>query len=243
MFNALKRSDTHAISLLKADHRKVEALYAEFESADSSAQRVRLVREICTELTLHAELEEAQFYPAALKALDREDDKLVHEAAVEHRTLKQLIEAISGTGPADKLFEANVTVLMEYVKHHVREEENDLFPALERTKLDLEALGARMLDAKERLRKSLGRRRTPASRTKVAVASFGPPESSDRSIVRAMTPRKSGSRKTAGRTAARKSTARGARTTTRAKKAAGQGGSKRATGARASAASRSRRAR
>lgn len=243
MFNALRRSDTHAIALLRADHRKVEALYSEFEAAESSAQRVRLAREICTELTLHAQLEESLFYPAALKAFDREDDKLVHEAAVEHRTLKQLIEAIDGTGPSDKLFVANVAVLMEYVKHHVREEEREMFPALEGTRLDLEALGTRMLEAKERLRKALGRKRAPASRTRVSVASFGAPESSDRSIERAMAPRgRAGARKTGGRTAARKSATRGTRSSTRAK-GAGQGATKRRAGARTGAAPRTRRGR
>ncbi|HVF34818.1 MAG TPA: hemerythrin domain-containing protein [Candidatus Saccharimonadia bacterium] len=180
---SLRRSDTHALVLLKQDHRKVEKLFADFEDSQVSATRVRIAREICTELTVHAQLEENVLYPAALRALDREDDKLIREAAVEHRTVKQLIESINGTGAGDRLFEANVTVLMEYVKHHVREEEREMFPKLESSKLDLEALGARMLEEKTRLEQQLEARKRPASRTRVSVPSFGPPEASDRSVI------------------------------------------------------------
>lgn len=217
---SLRRSDTHALVLLKQDHRKVEKLFAEFEDARDSAKRVRIVRAICSELTVHAQLEETLFYPAALRALDREDDKLIREAAVEHRTLRQLIESIDGTGAGDPLFEANVTVLMEYVKHHVREEEREMFPKLEAAKLDLEALGARMLEEKARLEQQLERRRGPASRTKVSVPSFGPPESSDRSVL----PRGNGNaRKTGpatGRTASKRP-AKAARATRPSGKRAG----------------------
>src|SRR5688572_21752296 len=115
LFSSLTRSDTHAVSLLKADHRQVERLFREFEDARDGASKVRIARDICTELTLHAEVEETLLYPNALRALDRDGDKLVREAAVEHRSLKQLIEAIDGTGPSNTLFEANVTVLKEYV--------------------------------------------------------------------------------------------------------------------------------
>ena len=184
MFSSLTRSDTHAVSLLKADHRQVERLFRAFEDARDSASKVRIARDICTELTLHAQVEESLFYPAAIRALDKDGDKLVREAAVEHRSLKQLIEAIDGTGPSNTLFEANVTVLREYVEHHVREEEHELFPKLERTKLDLEALGGRMLELKQRLQKDVRGRRKPASRTRVSVPSFGPPEKSDRSVTR-----------------------------------------------------------
>jgi hemerythrin superfamily protein len=183
MFMSLGKTDTHAVVLLKQDHHKVEKLFAEFEDADDSATKVRLAREICTELTVHATLEELLFYPAALRALGRDDDDLVREAAVEHRTMKQLIEAIDGTGPGDRLFTANVTVLMEYVKHHVREEEHELFPKVERSKkIDLEALGTRMLDERARLLKQVQRGRAPASRTRVSVPSLGTPASSDRAV-------------------------------------------------------------
>ena len=219
------KTDTHAVVLLKQDHHKVEKLFAEFEDAKDSASKVRLAREICTELTVHATLEEMLFYPAALRALGRDDDALVREAAVEHRTLKQLIEAIDGTGPGDRLFTANVTVLMEYVKHHVREEEHELFPKVEKSKkVDLEALGARMLEERARLAQLLQRRRAPASRTRVSVPSLGTPGSSDRSV--APPARK----RTTKRAAATRAGKGGGRKATRGT------GSSRATGSRASGA-------
>ena len=200
MFMSLGRTDTHAIVLLKQDHHRVEKLYAQFEDAKDSASKVRLARDICTELAVHARLEEVLLYPAALRVLDRKDDALVHEAAVEHRTLKQLVAAIDGTGPGDRLFSANVKVLMEYVKHHVREEEHELFPKLEKSKkLDLEALGKRMVEERAKLVAQLGRRRAPASRTRVSAPAFGTPSQSERSVA----PRRSKAKRASGTAAKR----------------------------------------
>src|SRR5690242_204873 len=115
-----------AIDLLKQDHREVETLFREFESTDDDARKVELAETICAELAVHAEIEEKIFYPAAREALPDDKQDLVAEATVEHASLKKLIADIDGSSPRDELFEANVKVLSEYVKHHVREEETEL---------------------------------------------------------------------------------------------------------------------
>jgi hemerythrin superfamily protein len=140
--------------LLKADHRKVEKLFAAFEDAEDE-QKVELAREICTELSVHAEAEEKAFYPAAREALGDEGDDLVREAIVEHRSLKELIAAIDGSSPKQDLFEANVKVLKEYVEHHVKEEEKELFPMLEKADFDAQVAGAKVAATKTRLMKKV----------------------------------------------------------------------------------------
>lgn len=140
--------------LLKADHRKVEKLFAALEHAEGE-EKVSLARAICIELSVHAEAEERAFYPAAREALDEEGDDLVKEAIVEHRTLKQLIADIDGSSPKQDLFEANLKVLEEYVKHHVKEEEDELFPKFEATDFDEIAIGEKLAGVKARLMKKV----------------------------------------------------------------------------------------
>lgn len=137
-----------AISLLKADHREVEQLFAEFESADDDAEKRDIAERVCAALTQHAEIEERIFYPAAREALGEEEASLLDEAEVEHASVKQLISEIEGADD-DPLFEARVKVLSEYVKHHVKEEEKELMPAAKRSELDLEELGRRIKAEKE----------------------------------------------------------------------------------------------
>jgi hemerythrin superfamily protein len=143
-----QKSETHAITLLKNDHATVDALFKEWERAEDKPTKASLVNDICNALSVHAKIEEEIFYPQAMNVLDRDGDDLIREAAVEHGTLKGLIQRIADTGPSDDMFEAHVKVLMEYVKHHVKEEENEMFPKIERTELDLEELGARLMDRK-----------------------------------------------------------------------------------------------
>lgn len=140
-----------AVVLLKADHRKVEGLFSEFEAAKRSDQKGRIVKQICSELTVHATLEEKDFYPAAQEALKNDDQDLVAEARVEHATLKWLIAQLENAAPDADLYEAKVTVLKEYVQHHVKEEEKEMFPKLKKTELDLKALGAKLATSKEKI--------------------------------------------------------------------------------------------
>jgi len=152
---AQKTSD--AISLLIEDHNKVKKLFKEFEglkkSRTSKDKKSKLVKEICTELTIHAQVEEEVFYPAVRKAIDDQD--LMDEAEVEHAGAKELISQLEEMSPDEDLYDAKVTVLSEYIDHHVKEEEQEMFPSVKKTKLDLSKLGAEISKLKEELKLEL----------------------------------------------------------------------------------------
>nr|WP_298719979.1 hemerythrin domain-containing protein [uncultured Steroidobacter sp.] len=144
-----------AIALLKQDHRAVEALFDEFEEADESEQS-ELATRICQMLTVHAQIEEELLYPQAKEALDEEEDELVYEAEIEHNSAKELIAKIEASTPEDPEFKPLVSVLGEYVKHHVKEEEKELFPALKETELDLKEMGSQLAQRKMQLMEQMG---------------------------------------------------------------------------------------
>jgi len=146
-----------AIALLKADHVKVTAMFQQYDKLSDRAQAKKgeLCRRICNELKVHTQIEEEIFYPATRAALPREDD-LLDEAKVEHDGAKQLIAQLEAMEPGEDLYDAKVTVLGEYVKHHVKEEQNEMFPKVRKTKLDLRELGMRMAFRKEELMKQVG---------------------------------------------------------------------------------------
>jgi hypothetical protein len=140
-----------AIEMLKADHDKVKKAFKEFEKLehdDTEASR-QIVETTCEDLKVHTTLEEEIFYPALREAIDDED--LLAEAAVEHETAKMLIEQLENMGPDDPNYRATFTVLGEYVLHHVKEEEGEMFPQAKKSDLDFEALGERMRTRKEEL--------------------------------------------------------------------------------------------
>ncbi len=154
----LRRADSsasHAVKLLKQDHRAVAQALEEFASADRE-QKQAIARRICKMLTVHAQIEEELLYPAARDALRADDAHLVAEARVEHASLKDLIGQIEDREEMDEQYEAKVCVLGEYVKHHVGEEEHEIFPRLERSSLDLEALGERLEERKRELEQAQG---------------------------------------------------------------------------------------
>ena len=128
--------------MLKADHKKVSALFEQFEKSRAASTKKKLVAEICTSLTVHTTLEEEIFYPAVKAAL--RDKELVPEANVEHATVKELIARVRVVEPGGEDYDARVKVMSEYVKHHVKEEQNEMFPKARKTKLDMLALGAEM---------------------------------------------------------------------------------------------------
>ena len=101
------------------------------------------------ELTVHATLEEELLYPAARGAIA--DENLIDEAEVEHETVHALIDQLKSMGPDDEKYAARFTVLCEYVTHHVKEEEGEMFPQLERTRLDWQALAAEMRERRSEL--------------------------------------------------------------------------------------------
>lgn len=139
-----------AIAMLRADHKKVSEMFERYENLRTDKQKTALAREICRELTVHAQLEEEIFYPAAREAIDEED--LMDEAEVEHQSAKDLIAQIVESSPGEELFDAKVKVLGEYIKHHFKEEQNDMFPEVKSNGLDLKALGEKMRVRKEKLR-------------------------------------------------------------------------------------------
>ena len=138
-----------ATAMLRADHKRVNDLFAEYENARSTSVKNKLVSQICIELAVHAQLEEEIFYPSVKKAL--KDKELVPEATVEHATLKALIGQIEGAEPDGEMYDARVKVLSEYVKHHVKEEQSEMFPKAKSAKLDLVELGARIAARKGEL--------------------------------------------------------------------------------------------
>ena len=131
-----------AIALLKADHREVKAMFTQYDKTEDDAEKADLARKICSALTVHAQIEEEIFYPAAYEAI--EDDDLLDEAEVEHASAKDLIAQIEAGSPSEPLFDAKVKVLGEYINHHVDEEEGELFPECRQSKMDLKALGDQM---------------------------------------------------------------------------------------------------
>jgi hemerythrin superfamily protein len=143
-----------AIAMLTNDHKEVKALFKQYdklvESGAEDEEKVALAEEICLMLTVHATVEEEIFYPAARGVLG-DDEDLVDEAEVEHATAKDLIAQIEGSAPEDDaLYDAKVRVLGEYIDHHVKEEEGEIFPKAKKGKLGAE-LGAEMAARKEEL--------------------------------------------------------------------------------------------
>ena len=138
-----------AIAMLKADHKKVSALFDQFEKTRSPAKKKEIVATICQELTVHTTLEEEIFYPEVKAAM--KDKELVPEAKVEHASVKDLIAQVEGREPDGEDYDAKVKVMGEFVKHHVKEEQNEMFPKAKKTRLDFVALGERMTQRKQEL--------------------------------------------------------------------------------------------
>jgi hemerythrin superfamily protein len=139
---ASKPDHKDAIALLKADHKAVTQLFADYGKTRSGSRKKALVAEICAALSVHAQIEEEIFYPAVKSAL--KDKLLVPEATVEHATVDDLIGQLEGVEPDGESYDAKVKVLSEYVKHHVKEEQNEMFPKVRSSSIDIVALGARM---------------------------------------------------------------------------------------------------
>ncbi len=141
-----------AIALLKADHRKVEGLFAKFEKAKDSGRKKKLADEVCLELRVHAQIEEDVFYPGCRE--EGVDEDLMNEADVEHDGAKVLIAEIEKTSPDDQYYDAKVKVLSEQIKHHVKEEEKkqgNMFAKARNAGLDMKALGEKMAAEKKLL--------------------------------------------------------------------------------------------
>lgn len=141
-----------AISLLTEDHKKVKKLFADFKKSmehASDEEKSELVNEICTELTIHAQLEEEIFYPAVRDAID--EDELMDEAEEEHDSAKSLIAQLESMEPEDDHYDAKVIVLGEYIDHHVKEEQEKMFPKAKKAKVDMVELGTQIMQRKQEL--------------------------------------------------------------------------------------------
>ena len=129
-----------ACDLLDADHKAVKKMFMEYEelteaSGNNKEKKRALAEKICNELTVHAQIEEEIFYPAVRKAI--KDELLMNEAQVEHTSAKELIAQIQSMNPGDAMYDAKVTVLGEYIDHHVKEERTEMFPKARASKVDL----------------------------------------------------------------------------------------------------------
>ena len=133
----------------------MKAWFKEYEGLEADAEKQALADKICLALTVHTQIEEEIYYPATREAID--DDDLLDEAEVEHASAKQLIAEIQAMKAGDRLFDAKVTVLGEYIDHHVEEEEGEMFPESRDSDLDLKALGTRMAARKQELMAQAGK--------------------------------------------------------------------------------------
>jgi hemerythrin-like domain-containing protein len=143
----------NALSLLKSDHAEVSGLFERYERGMkrlTTQQKAALAQKICDALTVHAQIEEEIFYPACHEHVGKAED-LLAEAKVEHQAVKELIAKIEQEKPGTEDFDAQVTVLGEYVKHHVKEEQNELFPKVRKSEMDLNAVGEQLAMRKEEL--------------------------------------------------------------------------------------------
>lgn len=144
-----------AIALLTEDHQQVKKMFQQFEKLKEGGNddaKGELVQKICAALTAHATVEEEIFYPAAREAIDDED--LMDEADVEHASAKELIAQLEAASPGDDHYDAKVTVLGEQIDHHVKEEQDEMFPKARKAKIDLSALGEQIEKRKKELEQS-----------------------------------------------------------------------------------------
>jgi hemerythrin superfamily protein len=155
-----------AVALLKEDHRTVEDLFAQFEKASGDGRKQKLALEICTELSIHAQIEEEIFYPACEGKVEED---LLKEAFVEHDGAKMLIAQIITGEPSDEFYDAKVKVLQEQIEHHVEEEEKrleGLFSQARKAGLDMDALGAELAARKEELKADIDANGLPTPQLK-----------------------------------------------------------------------------
>jgi hemerythrin superfamily protein len=139
------------ITMLKADHKKVKSLFAEYGKAETQRQHT-IAQTVIDELEVHAELEEDLIYPVIRDGI--EEDDLMNEAKEEHHLVHVLIAELKRLTPSDESFKAKFIVLGEVVKHHVKEEEGEIFPKAQRSKIDWKDLYARVVPRKARLMKA-----------------------------------------------------------------------------------------
>jgi len=138
----------NAIKMLKQQHREVEKLFKQFESAKSAGPRQKAFEEIADALAVHATIEEKHFYPAVKKA---QTEDILLEAVEEHLEIKRVIADLLEMDGGEDQFAAKVKVLQEDVEHHVEEEEGEMFPKCRKAKMDLAGLAKALAERKSQL--------------------------------------------------------------------------------------------
>ena len=181
-----------AIALLKKDHDDVKELFDQFEKTRDRAAKQEIVRQALAELKVHAVLEEELFYPAIRKHVGSDQ---MNEADEEHHVAKVLIAELDLSGGSGDHREAKFTVLAESVRHHIKEEENEMLPKAKELDIDFEALGQKMLDRKKELEEN----GIPKDREHAMVARANGKDDTPAMAARKAAP---AARKTAGKTAA-----------------------------------------
>ncbi len=143
------------ITIIKNDHKVVEGLFKEYEGLGNSAEvsKRKVADQIIEELSVHAEMEEAICYPRFQEAFTNEQDEMIEEAYVEHSGVKSILSDLTTLQPDQPEFDANVKVLMEQVRHHVKEEEGEMLPAVEKEipQEILATMGDEMVTFKEKM--------------------------------------------------------------------------------------------
>ncbi len=152
MFESFTASKQDAIVILKSDHEKVKGLFEQFENSDNKREKRKIVAEAIMELKIHAEIEEKIFYPTVRSKV--EDDDLMNEADEEHHVAKLLIAELDQMDGSEDHWEAKFTVLAENIRHHIKEEEGEMFPKARKEDIDFKAIGQKLLAAKQSLKKN-----------------------------------------------------------------------------------------
>jgi hypothetical protein len=153
-----RRRDPMAVQLLKKDHREVEHMFDEYEQLEKDAEKLELFQKIALSLKVHTAIEEEIFYPEERGEVE---DDMLDEAYVEHGSAKKMIAEIESMEPGDEFYDAKVKVLGEYVKHHVKEEEQPggIFAQAKKGEEDLDEMGERLKERKEELMAKMGKTR------------------------------------------------------------------------------------
>jgi hypothetical protein len=149
-----KPRKTHdALTLLTDDHNKVKKMFNDFDklkkSGGTDKQKENLVGQICMELTVHMQVEEEILYPDVRELVN--DDDMMDEAEVEHTTVKDLISQLESMDADEELYDAKVIVLGEYINHHVKEEQDEMFVKIKKAKIDTAELGEQIMQRKKEL--------------------------------------------------------------------------------------------
>ena len=148
--DAISQADGNILQLLHRDHQKVSELFFKYTNLQSDNEKESCVAEIIKELTVHAQVEEEIVYPAVREDVEDSED-MMDEADTEHHMVKLLMAELEDMKASDDHYDSKVTVLCELVKHHVREEEKDMFDEIRDSDADLNELAAEVLARKAEL--------------------------------------------------------------------------------------------